>query len=73
MNPAIRADLICAEDSLSPHNPRIRYSLTNRGRLTLENDNMGRNVATHGGINGGNSGGNDESYAATQHATLTGM
>ena len=28
LNPAIRADLICAEDGLSPHDPRIRYALT---------------------------------------------
>ena len=36
INPAIRADLICAEDGLSPHDPRIRYSLTDKGMSTLD-------------------------------------
>ena len=36
INPAIRADLICAEDGLSPHDPRIRYALTDRGTSTLQ-------------------------------------
>ena len=35
LNPAIRADLICAEDGLSPHDPRIRYALTDRGTSAL--------------------------------------
>jgi hypothetical protein len=35
LNPAIRADLICAEDGLSPHDPRIRYALTDKGTSTL--------------------------------------
>ena len=36
LNPAIRADLICAEDGLSPHDPRIRYVLTDKGTSTLQ-------------------------------------
>ena len=35
VNPAIRADLICAEDGLSPHDPRIRYVLTDKGTGAL--------------------------------------
>ena len=35
LNPAIRADLICAENGLSPHDPRIRYALTDRGTSAL--------------------------------------
>ena len=35
LNPAIRADLICAEDGLSPHDPSIRYALTDRGTSAL--------------------------------------
>ena len=36
INPAIRADLICTEDGLSPHDPRIRYALTDRGTSALD-------------------------------------
>ena len=35
LNPAIRADLICAEDGLSPHDPHIRYALTDKGISVL--------------------------------------
>ena len=35
LNPAIRAGLICAEDGLSPHDPRIRYALTDRGTSAI--------------------------------------
>ena len=41
LNPAIRADLICAEDGLSPHDPRIRYALTDRGTSTLQQKPIG--------------------------------
>ena len=35
LNPAICADLICTENGLSPHDPRIRYALTDRGTSAL--------------------------------------
>ena len=38
LNPAIRADLICAEEGLSPHNPRIHYALTDKGKRVVSND-----------------------------------
>ena len=41
LNPAIRAGLVCAEGGLSPHDPRIRYSLTDRGRLSLNGIGQG--------------------------------
>ena len=38
LNPAIRADLIYAEEGLSPHDPRIRYALTDKGKWAVSND-----------------------------------
>ena len=38
LNPAIRADLIYAEEGLSPHNPRIHYALTDKGKQVVSND-----------------------------------
>ena len=35
INPAIRTDLIYAEEGLSPHDPRIRYALTDKGKNAL--------------------------------------
>ena len=35
LNPAIRVGLICAKDGLSPHDPNIRYLLTDVGRRVL--------------------------------------
>ena len=35
LNPAIRAGFICAKDGLSPHDPNIRYLLTDVGRRVL--------------------------------------
>ena len=36
LNPALRNGLICAKDGLSPHDPNIRYSLTDLGRRLLQ-------------------------------------
>ena len=51
LNPAIRADLICAEDGLSPHDPRIRYALTDKGTSTL--DEVAEKVAEKQAIDSG--------------------
>ena len=46
LNPAILADLIYAEEGLSPHNPRIHYTLTDKGKRVLRNDINVTNLQT---------------------------
>ena len=58
LNPALRNDLICAKSGLSPHDPNIRYSLTDLGRRLLQENsstdegNVGSSTKTRAGATG---------------------
>ena len=47
LNPALRNGLICAKDGLSPHDPNIRYSLTDLGRRLLQDVSSEADEGSH--------------------------
>jgi predicted HTH transcriptional regulator len=47
LNPALRNGLICAKDGISPHDPNIRYELTDLGRRLLQDVSSEADEGSH--------------------------